>query len=87
VRITHPFHPDYGAAIELAQMQPYRGNRLFYHAPKGQLVTIPIAWTTLADPDPSVALADGSSPFRLADLLELVDLLAVLSQSTGEGVK
>ena len=42
---------------------------------EGQVRSMPTAWTSLATPDPSVALAGGQSLFRTEDLQALVALL------------
>ena len=43
------------------------------------LRSLPAMWTSMAPEDPFVSLAGGRSPLRMADLLELVRLLAVFA--------
>ncbi len=41
----------------------------------GSVWSIPIGWTDLAPPDPVVTVGRGRAPFRLEDLLQLVELV------------
>jgi hypothetical protein len=45
-----------------------------------QLKSLPIAWTSLAAPDPFVTMAGGRAAFRLVDLLALVHLIRDLAK-------
>lgn len=67
----------------------YRNNwgedRVYYQDAGGCLRSLPAMWTSMAPEDPFVSLAGGRSPLRMADLLELVRLLASLRE--GGGVK
>jgi len=45
---------------------------------KGCTRTLPVSWTSLAAPDPFVAIAQGRSAFRLTDLLQLARLVREL---------
>jgi hypothetical protein len=49
---------------------------LYYHDPKGMLVSVPACWTDRIPADPVVTVSAGRSPFRLEDLLELARLVA-----------
>ena len=67
----------------------YRSNwgedRVYYQDEAGCLRSLPAMWTSMAPEEPFVSLAGGRSPLRMADLLELVRLLA--SWREGGGVK
>ena len=78
--MTHPFHPLLGREFQLVTFRQNWGEeRAYFHDDSGRLSTIPLQWTTLAAPDPFVALSSGRSAFRIGDLLELSKLLARLS--------
>lgn len=47
-----------------------------FHDEQGNLISVPVAWTDLADEaDPFVVLARGRAHFRVADLLALAALI------------
>jgi hypothetical protein len=50
---------------------------------EGRVRSLPTAWTTIAAPDPFVALSAGRSFFRIEDLLGLLDLTERLSAPAG----
>lgn len=50
-------------------------DRVFFLAEDGAQKSLPRDWTDAADADPFVALAAGRSPFRVADLLLLAEML------------
>ena len=79
VRITHPFHPQSGQAIELVARRPHWGeDRVFYRTAEGLVASLPARWTSLVPDDPVVVLGNGRTPFRTDDLIELVALVSVL---------
>lgn len=81
VRVTHPFHPLRGQQFPLVTIRHNWGDdRVYYRDQDGQLAGIPASWTDVVAPDPVEVLSAGRSPFRLADLLELVRLVAVLRE-------
>ena len=41
----------------------------------GALRHVPVSWTSVAAVDPFVAVARGRSPFRVADLLALAEVI------------
>ena len=85
-RVTHAFHPLRGREFPLVTLRNNWGeDRVYYHAPDGQLVSIPAAWTDVCAPDPFVLLSAGRSPFCLEDLLELARLLSVLNEEASHG--
>jgi hypothetical protein len=53
---------------------------LYYHDPKGTLVSVPVRWTNRVAADPVVTVSAGRSPFRLEDLLELARFVATRAQ-------
>ena len=87
--MVHPFHPLYGQEFELIT---YRNNwgedRVFFHDSDGRLRSMPASWTSVAAPDPFVAMAAGRALFRVEDLLALVALLRRLEggrEVSGDG--
>ena len=47
-----------------------------FHDEQGNLISVPLAWTNLADEaDPFVVLSQGRAHFRVADLLALAALI------------
>jgi hypothetical protein len=55
----------------------------FYETPE-QVRALPAAWTSLALPDPSVTLAAGRAAFRVADLLQLSQLIKRMKEGRTE---
>ncbi len=84
--MTHLFHPLFGREFTLATRRQYFGDqRLVFYDDRGELASIPLAWTSLAPVDPFVALAAGRTPFRLDDLLELARLLRQMRDTNPPG--
>ena len=80
-RIVHPFHPLCGRQFQLVTIRHNWGEDiLYYHNPKGTLVSVPARWTDRIPADPVVTVSAGRSPFRLKDLLELARLVAAWEQ-------
>ena len=50
-------------------------DRVLFLDEDGVRRSLPRAWTDAADVDPFVALAAGRSPFRVCDLIELVEFV------------
>lgn len=74
--MTHPFHPLFGREFELVTYRHNWGeDRAYFEEPPGQVRGVPAGWTSLVAPDPVVVLGAGRSCFRIADLLELAQLL------------
>ena len=65
----------------MAIRQTWGEDRVFFLDEDGTQRSLPRAWTDAADPDAFVALAGERSPFRVVDLLALVELLADLDGS------
>ena len=53
----------------------WRENRVYFRDRDGPVASLPIAWTSLAAPDPFLIVSAGNARFRPRDLLELVDLI------------
>jgi hypothetical protein len=60
------------------------GEVTFYDTP-GHVRALPAAWTSLAPPDPNVILAAGRAAFRVADLLQLSQLIHQIDERKEEG--
>jgi len=74
--VTHPFHPSLGREfVFVAVRQTWGEDRVFFLDEEGVQRSLPRGWTDAADVDVFVALAAGRSALRVADLLELVELL------------
>ena len=83
--MTHPFHPLCGREFEFVSRRRNWGeDRVYYHDGRGELESLPTAWTDVADTDPFVAMAAGRTPFRVADLLDLADLASQLGARVEE---
>ena len=74
--VTHPFHPLRGRAFDVADFRSSWGKEwVSFYGDDGFLRAIPVQWTNAASSDPFVEQAAGRAHFRLADLLELADLV------------
>jgi hypothetical protein len=60
----------------LAQRFAWGEERVFFADPQTQQVrSLPLAWTSLALPDPFLVVADGQTVLRLKDLQQLAQFL------------
>ena len=83
--VTHPFHPLYQQEYKLIDVLHLWGlKRVYYYDVHGKRKSLPLSWTSLQPPDPFVICAQGRSPFRVQDLLELASLLKKVSSSQGQ---
>ena len=75
--ITHPFHPLCGRAFPLlSQRFAWGEERVFFPDPQThQVRSLPLAWTSLALPDPFLIIADGKAVLRWRDLQQLAQFL------------
>jgi Family of unknown function (DUF5372) len=74
--VTHPFHPWVGREfVFVAVRQTWGQDRVFFVDASGTQHSLARAWTDLRDDDPFVTVAAGRSPFRVADLVALGDLV------------
>ena len=76
--VTHPFHPLFGQEVVVLETQQLYGWRVYYRNGKGEMVTIPLSWTTLGADDPFVVVSQGRSDFRVTDLLQLTELVGAM---------
>ncbi len=76
--ITHPFHPLCGQTFPLlSQRFAWGEERVFFPDPQTHEVrSLPLAWTSLALPDPFLVVARGKAVLRFGDLQQLVQLLS-----------
>jgi hypothetical protein len=76
VRVTHPFHPWHGKQfVLLGVRQTWSEDRVFFLDADGVQHSLPVGWTDVVAPDVFVTLAAGQSPFRLADLITLTQII------------
>ena len=88
VRVTHPFHPLTGRELEFVKRRKnWRADRVYVFDPAGELVSLPAEWTDAVAPDPFVVVSAGRSPFHLASLVALADLVAQLAAARPPSVK
>lgn len=75
--ITHPFHPLNGQTFALLPRQSVgKAERVFFANPQTrEFRSLPLAWTSLALPDPFLAVADGNAVLRWKNLQHLVQFL------------
>jgi len=75
--ITHPFHPWRGRRFELLECQRQWGQwRVYYLSKTGRRAFFAAAWTDAVPQDPFVEQARGRAVARVADLLELAQMVA-----------
>ena len=80
MRVTHPFHPLFALRLPCVGRRHNRqGARLLLQADDNAVWSVPPQWTDLASPEPEVAMGNGRALFRVADLMELIDLVDRLS--------
>ncbi|MBV8921262.1 DUF5372 family protein [Bradyrhizobium sp.] len=79
--ITHPFHP-FGGRQLLCVGERYNrsGKRLLLRIDDTIVCSVPPQWTDAATPDPEIVIGQGRALFRVADLLELANLVSRLCQ-------
>jgi hypothetical protein len=74
--VTHPFHPLFGREYDLIQYRHFWGeDRVVYLDETGEARSLPAGWTSAVADDPTVVISAGRSHFRVADLVELVQLV------------
>jgi len=80
VRVTHPFHPLSGREFEFVKRRRnWRADRVYVFDVAGELASLPAEWTDAVAEDPFVVVAAGRSPFHIAGLLELSELVAQMA--------
>jgi len=81
VRITHPFHPLFGHALDVVAHRVQWGEaRVYYRERDGRRASLPACWTSLAPADPYAVAADADTRLRLPDLIALAALLEELER-------
>jgi hypothetical protein len=76
VGVTHPFHPLFQRQLRCVGKRYNRyGERLLLQADGGQVWSIPVRWTDLGSPDPEVVMGEGRLLLRMADWMQLADLV------------
>ena len=84
MRVTHRFHPLSGRSFEFVKRcKTWQSDRVFFFDDSGELASLPAEWTDVVPADPFVVVSAGRSPFRMADLLVLADLVGVLGRKPG----
>jgi Family of unknown function (DUF5372) len=79
LRVTHPFHPLCGSKFEVVTYRKNWGDeRVYVRGPGDRLLSLPVAWTDMAEISAFVMIAAGRSLFRFEELLELSRLLEQL---------
>lgn len=75
-QVTHPFHPLFGREYDLIQYRHFwAADRVVYVDERGGARSLPARWTSAVGEEPFVVVSAGRSPFRVADLVELVKLV------------
>jgi len=75
-RVTHPFHPRLGEELELVVWkQTWGEDRVYFHDELGRLCSMPARWTDILPQDPFVVVSAGRSCLRVAELIELANLV------------
>ena len=74
--MTHPFPPWLGREfVSVGVRRTWGEDRVFFFDADGVQRSLPTGWTDAGDPDPFVLVAGGRCPFRVEDLLVLVEVL------------
>jgi hypothetical protein len=58
--------------------QSWGEDRVYFHDASGRLCSFPTSFTSLAPPDPFVAISAGRAHFRIEDLIKLAKLVEEL---------
>jgi uncharacterized protein DUF5372 len=81
VRVTHPLHPLSGKQLACVGERYNRyGRRLLLRVDEVTVCSIPPQWTDLVAPDPEIVIGEQRALFRVADLLELAQLVEQLGR-------
>ena len=88
IRVTHPFHPLAGQEFEFVKRRKnWQVYRIYVYDASGKLVSLPAEWTDAVALDPFVVVSAGRSPFHIANLAGLADLVAGLTADPPPSVK
>jgi len=86
VAVTHPFHPLAGQEFEFVKRRKnWRADRVHFFDAAGELASPPAEWTEVVAADPFVVVAAGRSPFHIAGLLELSELVVRMAAGRSSG--
>jgi hypothetical protein len=81
VRVTHPFHPLSGRQFACVGERYNRyGKRLLLRVDDVTVRSVPPQWTDLVAPDPEIVMGRHRALFRVADLVELAQLVEELGR-------
>ena len=87
MRVTHPFHPLAGLEFEFVKRcRNWRHDRVHFVDGAGELASVPAEWTDVVAADAFVVVAAGRSPFHVAGLLELSEMVAQRSAGSSPSV-
>ncbi len=79
MRVTHPFHPLSGRQLVcIGERHNRYGPRLLLCVDEDHVCSVPRQWTDVVAADPEVVIGEGRALARVADLLELADLVSRL---------
>ncbi len=82
--MTHPFHPLSGRQLAcVAERHNRYGKRLLLQVDAETVCSVPPQWTDAIVPDPEIAIGKRRALFRVADLMELAQLVARLGLRDG----
>ena len=74
--VTHPFHPLKGKKFTPLTIRYIWGERrVYYYDEKAVLKALPLCWTDLMPEDPYITIANKRAPFRIVDLLQLLEII------------
>ncbi len=74
--VTHPFHPLFQRQLRCVGKRYNRyGERLLLQAEGGRIWSVPVRWTDLGSADPEVVMGEGRLLLRMADWMQLADLV------------
>lgn len=80
--MIHRFHPWFGREfVFIGVQQTWRRDLVFFFGDDGSTQSLPRGWTDAAEPDVFVTIAAGRSPFRVADLLALAEVIDGIQQA------
>ncbi len=83
--VTHPFHPLYQRQFELLSYRKSWGRQFIdFQYDNGKTGAIPLAWTDADQADPFLTISQGRSVFRVFELLQLVELIDLATQSDSD---
>ena len=83
--VTHPFHPLYQRQFELLSYRKSWGREYIdFRHENGEPGAIPLAWTDADQTDPFLTVAQGRAVFRVAELLQLVELIDLAIQAKAD---